>query len=87
VDELKAGNLADDEGELEEEEIPFTVDQVKSAMIKLSDGYRIVFSLYLFEDYSHKQIAEELGITESTSKSQLNRAKKRLMELLNEMKN
>jgi RNA polymerase sigma factor (sigma-70 family) len=87
VDELKAGNMAYEEDDQEEKEIPFTVEQVKLAMKKLSDGYRIVFSLYLFEDYSHKQIAEELDITESTSKSQLNRAKKRMIELLNEMKN
>lgn len=59
-----------------------SVEEIKRAMNNLSDGYRIIFSLYMFEDYSHKQIADTLGITESTSKSQLNRAKKRLAELL-----
>ncbi|GAB4486980.1 MAG: hypothetical protein OHK0045_06850 [Raineya sp.] len=43
-----------------------------------------MLTLYLIEEYSHKQIAEALGITESTSKSQLNRAKAKLRELLRE---
>ena len=42
---------------------------------KLSPGYRIVFNLYAIEGYSHKEIADILGITEGTSKSQLARAK------------
>jgi RNA polymerase sigma factor (sigma-70 family) len=42
---------------------------------KLADGYRVVFNMYVIEGYSHKEIAETLGITESTSKSQLSRAR------------
>ena len=38
-------------------------------------GYKLVFNLYVLEGYSHKEIAKELGITEGTSKSQLNRAR------------
>jgi RNA polymerase sigma factor, sigma-70 family len=45
---------------------------------------RAVFNLYVFEDYSHKQIAAELGISEGTSKSQLAYAKKRLKQMVNE---
>ncbi|MDF1549296.1 MAG: sigma-70 family RNA polymerase sigma factor [Bacteroidales bacterium] len=41
----------------------------------LPDGCRVVFNLYLLENYSHKQIAEMMGISESTSKSQYHRAK------------
>lgn len=41
----------------------------------LPDGYRIVFNLYAVEGYSHKEIADLLDITESTSKSQLSRAR------------
>lgn len=82
VDELKGDKIAEDENEETEEEIPFTAEQVKNALNQLSDGYRLVFSLYLLEDYSHKEIAEQLNITESTSKSQLNRAKKKIMEIL-----
>lgn len=47
---------------------------------KLSDGYRIVFNMYIIEGYSHKEISAELGITEGTSKSQLSRARAILKE-------
>jgi RNA polymerase sigma-70 factor (ECF subfamily) len=41
----------------------------------LPDGYRTVLNLYVFENYSHKEIATELGISENTSKSQLSKAR------------
>ncbi len=72
----------------EEEEVdvlegfPFTVEKVRAAIESLPDGYRSVLSLYLLEGYDHGEITEILGITESTSKSQFNRAKKKLKELL-----
>jgi len=59
-----------------------TVDRVKKAIEGLPAGYRTVLSLYLLEGYDHQEIAEILGITESTSKSQLNRAKSKLRERL-----
>jgi RNA polymerase sigma factor (sigma-70 family) len=61
-----------------------TVDRVKTAIGQLPDGYRTVLSLYLLEGYDHQEIAEIMGISESTSKSQLNRAKGKLRELLTE---
>lgn len=42
---------------------------------ELSPGYRAVFNLYVIEGYSHKEIGEQLGISEGTSKSQLARAR------------
>lgn len=59
-----------------------TVEKVKKGIELLPDGYRSVLSLYLMEGYDHQEIAEIMGITESTSKSQLNRAKSKLKELL-----
>jgi RNA polymerase sigma factor (sigma-70 family) len=59
-----------------------TVERVRRAIMELPDGYRSVLSMYLLEGYDHQEIAEILGITESTSKSQLNRAKTKLKELL-----
>jgi RNA polymerase sigma factor (sigma-70 family) len=50
---------------------------------QLSPGYRTVFNMYVIEGYTHKQIAEALGISEGTSKSQLSRAKQILQELVN----
>ena len=46
----------------------------------LPDGYRTVFNLYVIEGKSHKEIAQLLHITESTSASQLHRAKALLAE-------
>ncbi|MEJ1241766.1 sigma-70 family RNA polymerase sigma factor [Chryseolinea sp. T2] len=59
-----------------------TVERVKKGISQLPDGYRNVLSLYLIEGYDHQEIAEIMGFTESTSKSQLNRAKAKLRELL-----
>jgi RNA polymerase sigma-70 factor (ECF subfamily) len=64
--------------------IELEVDNVKKAINKLPNGYRIVLSLYLLEGYDHKEIAKVLGISESTSKTQYIRAKKKLRELLTE---
>lgn len=47
---------------------------------KLADGYRLVFNMYAIEGYSHKEIAETLGISEGASKSQLSRARAILRE-------
>ena len=58
------------------------VNGIKSAINKLSDGYRTVLTLYLLEGYYHLEIAEILGISESTSKTQYLRAKKKLREIL-----
>ncbi|MGV3631129.1 MAG: RNA polymerase sigma factor [Bacteroidota bacterium] len=53
---------------------------------ELSPAYKMVFNLYYVEDYTHKEIAEELGISEGTSKSNLAKAKIRLKQIL-EQKN
>ncbi len=59
------------------------IEKIKKAMGLLPDGYRIVFSLYLIEGYDHQEISTILGISESTSKSQLARAKKKIIEIIN----
>ena len=48
----------------------------------LSYSYRTVFNMYVIDGYKHKEIAERLGITESTSKSNLTRARAKLQELI-----
>ena len=48
---------------------------IMEMVAELPDGYRTVFNLYCLEGYSHQQIAEQLGISEKTSSSQLARAK------------
>ena len=73
-------------GDEEEEEIGFTTECIINALNKLPDGARIIFSLYLLEGYDHGEISEILGISESTSKSQYMRAKRRLVEILKTQK-
>lgn len=62
--------------------IDMTVDRVKVAMDSLPSGFRAVCSMFLFEGYEHKEIAAVLGISESTSKSQYHRAKRKIKELM-----
>jgi RNA polymerase sigma factor (sigma-70 family) len=55
------------------------LEAVKEAIERLPDGYRIILSLYLIEGYDHDEIGEILGISSSTSRSQLSRAKQKLL--------
>ena len=50
-------------------------DELMKMIDELPDGYRIVFNLYVLENYGHKEIAQTIGITEGTSKSQLAKAR------------
>jgi len=59
-------------------------EQVLKLLQQLPEGYNMVFNMYVLDGLSHKEIAEELKITESTSKSQLFKARRRLRELLME---
>lgn len=49
---------------------------------ELPAGYRVVFNMYAIDGYSHKEIADHLGISENTSKSQLSRARVYLQKML-----
>ncbi len=53
---------------------------------RLSNGYKTVFHLYAVEGFSHQEIARQLGITESTSKSQFCRAKALLRTVVQDRK-
>jgi RNA polymerase sigma factor (sigma-70 family) len=79
-------NLPDNNGINEGEDIPDTISlkvrDVQNAMDKLPQGYRVIFSLYLLEGYDHSEIAQILGVSESTSKSQYSRAKQKIKEIL-----
>lgn len=74
-------NVRDDD---DYEELPLTVKDVEKAMEQLPEGGLLIFSLYLLEGYDHLEIAEILNITESTSKSQFMRAKRKVCEILKE---
>jgi len=58
------------------------MEKLKNAIQQLPDGYRVVLSLYLLEGYDHEEIAQILGITNVSSRSQYMRAKLKLREML-----
>jgi len=58
------------------------VETIKQAIPLLPEGYRVIFNMYLLEGYDHVEISEILGISVSTSKSQLNRAKAILRKII-----
>jgi len=61
-----------------------TAKELMEMIEKLSPQYRVVFNMFAIEGYSHKEIAELLGITEGTSKSNLSRARAILQEKIKE---
>jgi RNA polymerase sigma-70 factor (ECF subfamily) len=66
----------------EEQETIYNTDNIFKGIEQLPDGYRIILTLYLLEGYDHTEIAQILGISESTSKSQYSRAKEKLRSIL-----
>ena len=60
-------------------------EDINKMVMQLPAGYRTVFCLHVIEGYGHKEIAEMLGIAESTSKTQLINAKARLKKILTQM--
>ncbi len=64
------------------EEPEYDIPTVLQSIAELPDGYRLVFTLFVFEQYSHNEIAAALNISEGTSKSQYNRARKKLIQII-----
>ncbi|MFY0688989.1 MAG: RNA polymerase sigma factor [Cyclobacteriaceae bacterium] len=62
----------------------FDHEELVNCIKSLPDGYRTVFNMAVIDGYNHSEIASELGITESASRSQLARARTRLQEMLKE---
>ena len=65
-----------------EEYTQYGINEVITCVRLLPHGFRVILTLFLFENYSHKEIASMLNISEGTSKSQYKRAKNRLIELI-----
>lgn len=59
-------------------EVNLSIEQVKNCIMELPDSYRTILSLYLLEGYDHEEISQILQITNSTSRSQYARARKKL---------
>ena len=84
--ELVSDNIPNVEDvEIDDESV--SMEYLLKIIQELPDRYRLVFNLYVVDGYSHKEIAEMLGITESTSKSNLSRAKVILKEKIEKKNN
>ena len=76
--EVLNDNIPDVDIEIDEEEL--SLDYLMQIIHELPDQYRIVFSLYVLDDYSHQEISEMLSISTGTTKSNLHRARLLLKE-------
>ncbi|MDH6358527.1 RNA polymerase sigma factor [Parabacteroides sp. PF5-9] len=87
-DLLRTGISLDHIAELPEEPEPdaslISIEQLMKFVTDLPVGYRTVFNLYVFEEWSHKEIAQHLHINEKSSTSQLSRARKILADRIRE---
>ena len=76
---------ADREPDLDHLGNQLEADYLLKLVAELPPGYKTVFNMYAIDGYSHKEIAEQLGISENTSKSQLSRARSYLQNKLLEL--
>ncbi len=83
-DHVPYDTLEEDEIVQVEIEDNLDAEDLIAILSRLPAGYRMVFNLYAIEGFSHKEIAELLEITESTSKSQLFKARKQIQYLFQE---
>lgn len=79
-------NLKDEAELCDESEFEKNIEYIKEGIENLPDRYRLVFTLYAVENYSHDEIAEMLGIVAGTSRSQYLRAKQKLIEYIQKNK-
>lgn len=68
-------------------EAGLSVENIRKAMEYLPNGSRMIFSLYLLEGYDHREISQILNISESNSKSQYMRARRKIKEVLENVVN
>ena len=78
IEKTSAGHLPEEDA-LDEKDIQLKVEDIKKAVRLLPNGYRTVLSLYLFEGYDQEEIAEILGVTHATVRTQYMRAKQKLL--------
>lgn len=82
IENIQYFDQKDNKHEDGNEDVKLSVKRIYNALTELADGYRVIFSLYMLEGYDHAEIAQILGIKESTSKSQFLRAKRKIKEIL-----
>lgn len=82
-EEINEKTTVADESEIDEQAWEFDIRRIHEAIKDLPGGCRLVFNLYMLEGYQHKEVAQLLDISESTSKTQYKRAKRLLKKMLN----
>ncbi|WP_435357899.1 RNA polymerase sigma factor [Emticicia sp. SJ17W-69] len=85
TDYLK-NTVENNEESMYEESQDFSEDELLAAINQLPEHHKMAFNLYVIDGFTHAQIAQELSISEGTSKSHLARARKKIKELLNNNK-
>lgn len=88
IEEINEIDIQQD-GDEEREFHTVPTETMMGIIAAMPEGYKTVFNLFVFEDFSHKEIAEMLGISENTSKTQLLKSRRYLrnkLELLNKRK-
>jgi RNA polymerase sigma-70 factor (ECF subfamily) len=81
IEKTNIGNVAEEDGP-DEQELELRVEDIKKAVALLPNGYRTVLTLYLFEGYDQEEIADILGVSHATVRTQYMRAKKKLLQYI-----
>lgn len=68
----------------DEEGIQYQVREVKEAISRLPEEYRVIVTLFLLEGYDHEEISEILGISNQLSRTRYSRARQKLLEIIRE---
>lgn len=84
LDNAQESDMGDEVMEYPEDTEPSVLMKIVEA---LPEGYKIVFSLYVFEELSHKDISQMLGISEGTSRTQYAKAKKSILKMIDRLRN
>ncbi len=82
-DHLSINSITESEEQEPEIEAELSVNEILTLYNHLPGNYKITFNLFEIEGYSHEEIGQMMGVTASTSRSNLTRAKKMLRELYN----
>ncbi len=84
IDQIEETHSAGDEGG-EVDTVKLPKEKLMDLIQNLPEGYRMVFNMYVFEQYTHREIADIMEISENTSKSQLSKARRLLASRIKEI--
>lgn len=85
IDEIEETSVLAEDTTAESDGFKLPKQQLMGIIQGLPQGYRMVFNMYVFEQYTHKEIAQILNVSENTSKSQLSKARKMLSKKIRQL--